>query len=332
MSRRLRIVFMGSPGFAVPALERLVAEGHVLSLVVTQPDRAAGRGQALRPPAVKVAAQAHGLALAQPESLAHPEALAAVAAARPDAVVVVAFGQFVPRAVRELPPLGCINLHASLLPRYRGAAPIARAIMAGEAETGVSVMRVDARMDAGPVLLQRRCPIAPQDTGGTLTDRLAALGADALAEGLRRLADGRAVWVPQDEAQATQAPKLRDEDCRLTLCGSAAAIVNQVRGLTPAPGAYLPLRSGRRLKVVRAAARGRAAPAGQVVEIAGDSLTVGTEQDAVALLEVQPEGKRRMSGAEFARGLRLRPGEVLVDDAECRGSRGSASRDGSRHA
>ncbi|MFB3818376.1 MAG: methionyl-tRNA formyltransferase [Candidatus Methylomirabilales bacterium] len=309
----MRIVFMGSPAFAVPALERLVADGHALPLVVTQPDRAAGRGQALRPPAVKTAALAHGLAVAQPESLAHPEALAAVAAAGPEAVVVVAFGQFVPRGLRELPPLGCLNVHASLLPRYRGAAPIARAIMAGETETGVSLMRVDARMDAGPVLLQRRCPIGAEDTAGSLTERLAGLGADALAEGLRLLADGRAVWIPQDEAQATHAPKIGDEDCRLALQGGAAAIVNRVRALAPAPGAYLRLPDGRRLKVLRAAARAAAAPAGRVVEVGADSLVVGTGEGSLVLLEVQPEGKRRMSGAEFARGLRLQPGDVLAN-------------------
>jgi methionyl-tRNA formyltransferase len=309
-----------------------VADAHEVALVVTQPDRAAGRGRALRAPAVKVAALAHGLAVAQPEALAHPDALAAVAAARPDAVVVVAFGQFVPRAVRELPPLGCLNVHASLLPRYRGAAPIARALMAGESETGVSIMRVDARMDAGPVLLQRRCPIGPEDTAGTLTERLAGLGADALAEGLGLLAEGPVVWIPQDEAQATHAPKIRDEDCRLALAGSAAAIVNRVRGLTPAPGAYVALPDRTRLKVLRAAARGAAAPAGRVVEVAGDGLAVGTGEAAVALLEVQPEGKRRMSGAEFARGQRLQPGDVLAGSAECRGTRCSASCNGSPNA
>jgi methionyl-tRNA formyltransferase len=310
MSTPLRVVFMGSPAFAVPTLRQVLADGHTVALVVTQPDRPAGRGYALRPPPVKVLAGEHGLPVLQPEGLKDGDALRALAAARPEAIVVVAFGQFLPRAVRELPPLGCVNVHASLLPKYRGAAPINWALIRGETETGISLMRVEAAMDAGPVLLQRRLPIAPGEDAGSLHDRLAEEGARALAEGLELLAGGRAVWRPQDEGLATRAPKIADADCRLGLPADPAAFVNRVRGLAPSPGAYLALRD-QRLKVLRAVVGAGSAPAGTVLEIVEGAVVIGTGAGAVALLEVQPEGKRRMSGAAFGRGRHLTPGGIL---------------------
>jgi methionyl-tRNA formyltransferase len=307
----LRVVFMGSPSFAVPSLTRLREDGHRLALVVTQPDRPAGRGQALRPPPVKAAAEQHGLPLLQPEKLNDPTVLSALADGRPDVIAVVAFGQFLPRAVRELPPLGCVNVHASLLPKYRGAAPINWALIAGEAETGITIMRVEEGMDTGAILLQRAIPIAPEDDAGTLHDRLADLGAAALAEALQMLARGQAVWTPQDETEATQAPKIRDEDCRLDFAGDPVPFVNRVRGLSPAPGAYL-LWGGQRLKVLRAEKRPQAGPPGAILRIENQTLVCGTGAGAVGLGEVQPEGKRRMTGAEFARGQRLRAGDRLA--------------------
>lgn len=302
---------MGSPAFAVPTLRRVLADGHAVALVVTQPDRPAGRGYALRPPPVKILAMERGLPVLQPEGLKDGAALNALAAARPEVIVVVAFGQFLPRAVRELPPLGCVNVHASLLPKYRGAAPINWALIQGEADTGISIMRVEAAMDAGPVLLQRRVPIAPEEDAGSLHDRLAEEGARALAEGLGLLAGGRAVWRPQDDSRATHAPKITDAECRLGLPMEPAAFVNRVRGLAPSPGAYLALRD-QRLKILRARALPGAAPAGTILEMADQALVIGTGLGAVALLEVQPEGRRRMTGAAFARGQRLMPGESLV--------------------
>lgn len=301
---------MGSPEFAVPSLRRLLADGHAIPLVVTQPDRPAGRGQALRPPPVKVVALQRGLRLLQPEKVNEPDAVAALKAAQPDVIAVAAFGQFLPRAVRELPPLGCVNVHASLLPKYRGAAPINCALIAGETETGVTIMRIEAGMDAGPILLQRAIPIGPEEDAGTLHDRLAALGASALADALQLLARGEAVWTPQDDARAILAPKLRDEDCRLDLSGDPVLLVNQVRGLSPAPGTYL-LWDGRRLKVLRAQARPEVGAPGTILRIDDQALVLGTGSGALALLEVQPEGKRRMTGAEFARGQRLRVGGRL---------------------
>ncbi len=308
----MRVIFMGSPSFAVPSLIRLLEDGHAVAQVVTQPDRPAGRGRDLRPPPVKQAAERHDLPLLQPERLSDPAVLVALQAARPEAIVVVAFGQFLPRAVRELAPKGCVNVHASLLPKYRGAAPINWALICGEVETGVTLMRVEAAMDAGAILLQRATPIDPGDDAGSLHDRLAVLGAEALADGLHRLEDGRAVWTPQDESRVTWAPKLRDEDCRLRLAGDPGQLVNRVRGLTPVPGAYVLLKDGRRLKVVKAERRPERGEPGAVIRIKDAALLVGTGEGAVALLGVQPEGKRPMSGAEFARGQRLAVGASLV--------------------
>jgi len=311
MFRPLRVIFMGSPAFAVPSLEWLLADGHAIPLVVTQPDRPAGRGQSLRPPAVKLAAERHGLPVLQPEKLSQPDVLASLATAKPDVIAVAAFGQFLPRAVRDLPPLGCVNVHASLLPKYRGGAPIAWALIRGDTETGVTIMRITEGMDAGPMLLQRVIPIAPEDDAGTLHDRLADLGASALSDALAMLARGEAAWAAQDDTQATLAPKLRDEDCRLDLAGDPAALVNRVRGLTPAPGAYL-LWGGQRLKVSRAQVRSDSGPSGMILRIDSQAIVCGTGAGSVALLEVQPEGKRRMTGAEFGRGQRLQAGGRLA--------------------
>ncbi len=311
MPKSLRLIFMGSPAFAVPCLVRLLADGHGVALVITQPDRPAGRGQDLRPPPVKLAAERHGLRVLQPEKLNGADVLATLAGAQPDAIAVAAFGQFLPRRVRELPPLGCVNVHASLLPKYRGAAPIHWAVISGETETGVTIMRIEEGMDAGPMLLQRAIPIAPEDNAGTLHDRLAELGATTLADALWMLAHGEAVWTPQDEAHATRAPKLRDEDCRLDLAGDPAALVNRIRGLSPVPGAYL-ICSGQRLKIFRGEKRPGAAAPGVILEIADRALVVGTGSGVLALLEVQLEGKRRMTGADFARGQRLQAGAHFV--------------------
>ena len=304
----MRIIFTGSPDFAVPSLDRLVADGHTVALVVTRPDRPAGRGRDLRSPAVKRAAERHGLPLAQPERVGDPAVLALLREARPEVVVVVAFGQFLPRDLRELPPLGCINIHASLLPKFRGAAPIHRAVMAGEKETGVTIMRVEGQMDAGPILLQRACRILPEDDAGSLHDRLAALGAAALADALRVLAGGDGHWTAQDASRVSLAPKLGDADCRVEFAGDPISLVNRIRGLSPTPGAYLILPDGHRLRLLKAEAREASGPPGVILAIEDTSVVVGTGGGAVALSDVQPAGKRRMTGAEFARGQRLRVG------------------------
>jgi methionyl-tRNA formyltransferase len=308
----MRIVFMGSPDFAVLSLERLVADGHTVPLVVTQPDRPAGRGRDLRSPPVKRAAERHGLPLAQPERVGDPQLLASLREMRPDLVVVVAFGQFLPRAVREVPPLGCINVHASLLPKFRGAAPIHRALMAGETETGVTVMRVEGQMDAGPILLQRTCPIRAEDDAGSLHDRLAVLGAAALADAARILAGGEGRWVPQDPAKVSLAPKLGDADCRVEMAGDPVSLVNRIRGLSPVPGAYLTLADGQRLRLLKAEVREGSGPPGTILAVEQAPVVVATGGGAIGLLEVQPAGKRRMAAAEFARGRRLRVGAAYA--------------------
>jgi methionyl-tRNA formyltransferase len=308
----MRIVFMGSPDFAVLSLERLVADGHTVPLVVTQPDRPAGRGRDLRSPPVKRAAERHGLPLAQPERVGDPQLLASLREMRPDLVVVVAFGQFLPRAVREVPPLGCINVHASLLPKFRGAAPIHRALMAGETETGVTVMRVEGQMDAGPILLQRTCPIRPEDDAGSLHDRLAVLGAAALADAARILAAGEGRWLPQDPAKVSLAPKLDDADCRVEMAGDPVSLVNRIRGLSPVPGAYLTLANGQRLRLLKAEVREGSGPPGTILAIEEAPVVVATGGGAIGLLDVQPAGKRRMAAAEFARGRRLRVGAAYA--------------------
>ena len=304
----MRLIFMGSPDFAVPSLDRLVTDGHTVGLVATQPDRPAGRGRDLRPPPVKLAAERHGLPLVQPERVSDPRFLEAVRRRTPRSPWWWRFGQFLPRAVREFPPLGCINVHASLLPKYRGAAPIHRAVMAGDDETGVTIMRVEGRMDAGPILLQRTCPILPDDDTGILHDRLAALGAEALSDALHLLSVGSGAWIPQDETRVSVAPKLGDADCRLELAGPPTALVNRIRGLSPTPGAYLVMPDGKRLRIFRAEARPASAPPGVILGVEDAAVVLGTGEGAVALLEVQPEGKRRMTGAEFARGQRLQTG------------------------
>jgi methionyl-tRNA formyltransferase len=308
----MRIVFMGSPDFAVLSLERLVADGHTVPLVVTQPDRPAGRGRDLRSPPVKRAAERHGLPLAQPERVGDPQLLASLREMRPDLVVVVAFGQFLPRAVREVPPLGCINVHASLLPKFRGAAPIHRALMAGETETGVTVMRVEGQMDAGPILLQRTCPIRAEDDAGSLHDRLAVLGAAALADAARILAAGEGRWLPQDPAKVSLAPKLDDADCRVEMAGDPVSLVNRIRGLSPVPGAYLTLADGQRLRLLKAEVREGSGPPGTILAVEQAPVVVATGGGAIGLLEVQPAGKRRMAAAEFARGRRLRVGAAYA--------------------
>jgi len=202
-------------------------------------------------------------------------------------------------------------VHASLLPKYRGAAPINWALIRGEIETGITIMRVEEGMDTGPILLQRAIPITPEDNAGTLHDRLADLGASGLSDALQALARGEAVWVPQNEAGATQAPKLRAEDCRLELLGDPVAFVNRVRGLSPIPGAYL-LRDGHRIKILLVERRSNVGSPGVILGIEDRALVCGTGDGAVALLEVQPEGRRRMTGADFARGQRLEAGDRLA--------------------
>jgi methionyl-tRNA formyltransferase len=254
----MRLVFFGTPEFAVPTLVRL-ADEHEIAAVVSQPDRPSGRGRRVSPSPVSAVAQERGLALLRPERVGAPDVVAALRAASPDLGVVVAFGQFLPRAVRELPRKGyLVNGHASVLPRHRGAAPIARAILAGDTETGISVMRVEREMDAGPVALVRTLAIGADEDLGQLTDRLARLAADAIAEALVQIADGSVRWTEQDAARATLAPKIDTADLAIDWREPADAIARRVRAFAPAPGARTLLR-GEPLRILAARAEsGRA--------------------------------------------------------------------------
>ena len=299
---------MGSGAFAIPSFEVLVDAGHGVAALVTQPDREKGRGRALAPPALKPVAEARGVKVLQPNRVREAEAQAALRALAPDVQVVVAYGQLLPGAVIDIPRFGTVNVHASLLPRYRGAAPIAWAIAKGETETGVTTMLLDEGLDTGPVLLRRATPIAPEETAAELTPRLARLGADLLLETLRDMERGALRPEPQDPVQATLAPILRKEDGRLDWRQPAPALACRVRGFNPWPGTFTTW-AGSRLAVWRAReAPGRASAVGKILGREGDSLLVGCGSGTtLALTEVQPEGRKRMSGAAFALGARPGP-------------------------
>lgn len=308
----MRLSFMGTPVFAVPSLRALCGAGHEISLVVTQPDRPAGRGRRLAPPPVKLAAQQLELPILQPEKIREPAVLDALRTVQPEANIVVAYGQLLPETILSLPPHGCLNLHASLLPKYRGPAPIPWAIIREETVTGVSIMRIELRMDAGPVLLQQAEPIGPRDTAGSLGDRLATIGAELLCRALDQVACGTARPIPQDERLATYAPKLTLLDARLDLTRDARSLDALIRGLMPEPGAVTQFR-GRRVKVLEAIRdEATGVPPGTVLSIDRDKgMLVATGQGGLWLIRVQPESRRAMSAAEFAWGYRVRPGDTF---------------------
>lgn len=307
---------MGTARFAVPSLRAIVAAGHEVPVVVTQPDRPAGRGLAAAPPPVKAAALELGLPVWQPERIRTEEAYARLRETTPDVVVVAAYGKILPQAILDIPRLGCVNVHASLLPKYRGAAPIQWAIYHGERETGVSIMRMEAGLDTGPVYLTRSTPIGPDEDAPTVTARLAGLGAEALVEVLRRLEAGQADARRQDDAAATLAPMLTKEHARIDWTRPARALHDQVRAFQPWPGAVAAA-GGRPLKLLRTRtvsdgyeAAGRRP--GEVVAAGPEGLAVATGEGVLLLLEVQPESRRPMSAAEFARGARIGPGTRLA--------------------
>ena len=311
----MRVVFLGSGAFAIPSLEALLDAGHEVAAVVTQPDREKGRGRALAPPPVKPAAEARGLRVLQPRRVREPEALAALRALAPEVQVVVAYGQILPRAVIDAAPRGTVNVHGSLLPRYRGAAPIQWAIANGEGETGVTTMLIDEGLDTGPILLARRTPIGAEETAPELEARLAVLGASLLVETLDGLLRGTLTARAQDDSKATLARILKKEDGQVDWTRPAAEIAARARGFHPWPGAVTRL-EGRELKLLRVRPE---APAGKVAEPPGavtlldrDGIVVAAGQgSALRLLEVQPESRRGMAAAAFAAGARLRPGVRL---------------------
>jgi len=307
------LVFLGTPDFAVPSLCRLHEAGHEILAVLTQPDRPAGRGQKIQASGVKREAMSRGLPVHQPIHL-DANVLETLRRVSPEAVVVVAYGLILPPALLQLPPLGCINLHASLLPRYRGAAPIQWAIARGETETGVTTMLMDAGLDTGPILLQKTIVISGDDTGGTLEARLAPLGADLLLQTLSRWERGDLGPIPQDDAQATLAPRIKKEEALIDWSLLAAEIHCRVRAFDPWPVAFVALESGplRIWKAKVAPEGGAEATPGRILGIDRDGLVVACGgQTALILENVQPAGKARMTASDFARGKRLAPGDFL---------------------
>ena len=301
-----RILFMGTASFAVPSLERLAAEGYTIAAVATGPDRPRGRGRETLPTPVKEVALRGGYTILQPENLKDPAFADAVRACTPSLIVVVAY-RILPPGVFRIPPLGSINLHASLLPRYRGAAPINRAIMNGEKETGVTTFFLDESVDTGNMLLQARAPIGDEDDAGTVHDRLAAIGAEIVVQTVRLIEQGKAVPRPQDASLASPAPKIFREDCRIDWRLPAERVRNLIRGLSPSPAAFT-THGGRLLKVFRARCADGALPPGHV-DARGGRLLVGTLDRPLALEEVQQEGKKRMTAEEFLRGYAFAPGD-----------------------
>jgi len=302
----MRIVFMGTPDFSVPVLDALIEAGHEIACVYCQPPRPAGRGKKDRPSPVQRRAEALGLPVRHPESLKSPEAQAEFAALGADVGVVVAYGLILPQAVLDAPLHGCLNIHASLLPRWRGAAPIQRAIMAGDAQTGVCIMQMEAGLDTGPVLLRKVVEIAPEETAGDLHDRLSALGASAIVEALDRL--GSLTPGPQPEVGVTYAQKIDKAEARIDWGADAAEVDRIVRGLSPFPGAWT-MAGGKRVKILGTrVVEGSGAP-GTIL----DDATVACGTGAVTLNRVQPEGKSPMSAEEWLRGVRLPPGTRLGD-------------------
>jgi methionyl-tRNA formyltransferase len=311
MSESLNLVFCGTPRFAVPTLDKLADAGYPVQLVVTQPDRPRGRRLELTPSPVKQRALALGLPVTQPDKIKNNEAFRdQLAALQPDAIIVVGYGRIIPQWMIDLPRFGNLNLHASLLPKYRGAAPIQWAIARGENKTGVTTMRIDAGLDTGDILLQQEMPIAPNDTAETLAPRLATIGADLMVASLRGLQAGTVHPRPQNHTQSSLAPILKKEDGQIDFHLTAQEICNRLRGFQPWPGAFTSFR-GKNLHLWSAAVAERSLPPGEIL-VEADLLYVGCGGgSALALLEVQLEGKKRMPARDFVHGYHPRSGERL---------------------
>ncbi|MFZ5597434.1 MAG: methionyl-tRNA formyltransferase [Bacillota bacterium] len=317
----MKIVFMGTPDFAVPSLKALARRGHVVKVVVTQPDRPRGRGKKVRPSPVKEAALAMGIPVYQPERVREEAFISVLRDIDPDVIVVVAFGQILPPEILHLPPLGCVNVHSSLLPRYRGAAPMQRAIMNGETGTGVTTMIMSEGLDSGDILLQASSPIYEEDNFGTLHDRLALLGSRTLLETLELMAGGKLAGTPQDHGQATYAPVITRGDEIIKWDRSAEDIRNQVRALDPWPGARTRL-DKKVLKIWNVQKMGEETDfdaggtefspfPGSVLGSVKDGLVVQCGDRPVVVREMQIEGGKRLSAADFLRGYKINPGAIL---------------------
>ncbi|MEF7437026.1 methionyl-tRNA formyltransferase [Paenibacillus lautus] len=312
----MNIVFMGTPAFAVPSLEMLIAEGYTIAAVVTQPDRPQGRKKVLTPTPVKEAALRHGIPVLQPQRLRNPEAVAELAEYKPDLIVTAAYGQILPKSVLDMPALGCLNVHGSLLPAYRGGAPIQRSIINGESVTGITLMYMAEGLDTGDMIARTEVPIEDDDTAGTMFEKLSQAGAELLRRELPRLVKGKVEAEPQDDSKATYAPNLTRDDEKIDWSRTSREIYDQIRGLVPYSGGFT-LWNGEVFKVWAAAKPDSAqkpsgdAQPGTVLELQEKGIVVKTGDGTLTLLTVQPSGKKAMDAAQFVRGTSLTAGTVL---------------------
>ena len=313
MKKKFKLIFLGTPPFSVPALKALNESIHDVVMVVSQPDRPRGRGRKVTPPAVKVAAEEMGYQIIQPRSIKTREFMDQIGKLKPDFLIVVAFGRILPEDVLAVPRLGTINVHASLLPKYRGPAPIQWAIINGEQETGVCTMLMEKELDTGDILLTAEEPIKPDDTAGTLHDRLAANGAPLLIETLKAFADGTIQPIPQDHAYATYAPMLSKDDGLINWNKSAVSLEAFIRGVTPWPGAYT-FHGDNRLKIFKShpLLMKITEPPGTVLKGFPDELRIATADGVLSVQEIQGASGKRLSIKEFLRGNKIPPGSVLV--------------------
>lgn len=309
----MRILFMGTPDFALFTLRALVESGEDVIGVVTQPDKPKGRGYALTPPPVKVYAEEKGLPVWQPNTLRGEEFAALLEEQHPDLIVVVAYGKILPKNVLEYPKYGCINVHGSLLPEYRGAAPMQRAIMDGKRETGITTMMMDVGLDTGDMLLTRKIEICENDNFETVHDKLGECGAETLLDTLKALRAGTLTRIPQNESFATYAAKIEKDDCLIDFSRSAKEVHDKIRGLSPIPLAFTRTPDGKMLKVIAAERADMTSDAacGTVLSLTGGRITVACGEGAVSLLSVLPEGKKRMSAADFINGRKINVGDIL---------------------
>lgn len=310
----MKIVFMGTPEFAVGALEALIEAGYEITAVVTQPDRARGRSGQLQAPPVKECALKHHIPVLQPRRIKTPEAIAKLRQYEADVYIVAAFGQFLSQEILDMPRYGCLNIHASLLPRYRGASPIQRVIIDGETETGVTIMQMDAGVDTGDMLFRKRIPIADDDTYETLHDKLMALGGEAITEALSLLEAGRLIPEKQEDAASCYAPLIEKSMGHLDFAEDARTLDRLIRGVTPWPSAYTSYH-GRQLKIWKAVPlENEEVPDtahGTICRVEKDALVVACGTGALRILELQLEGKKRMTAHDFLLGVKVQAGEML---------------------
>lgn len=309
----MRVIFMGTPDFAVPALEALIEAGHEVCAVVTQPDKAKGRGKSVQFPPVKEAALRHGIEVFQPVRIRESENVEKLSNFQADVIVVVAFGQILPKSILEMTKYGCINAHASLLPKYRGAAPIQWAILEGEKESGVTTMQMDAGVDTGDMILKTYVPIESDETGGSLHDKLGLAGASLLIETLKLLEDNKAVRIPQGETTTMYAKMLHKSIGKIDWTEKAEKIEWKIRGLNPWPSAYTSL-NGKTLKLWKASVLDKEYPGvpGEIAEVSPEGISVICKEKTLVIKEMQLEGKKRMEADAFLRGNKVEAGTVLL--------------------